>query len=223
MHVFTLNEATSTFNYSITHPISEGPEDIDWQRWAVLHDGAEHRLYFLPEGRADEVYQYAYNLGTSQFEYGFKSIESIAIQDTPAPASSLGVGMAYLDGAYHLYFTSADHSTVYEYGYDPVPTAYVYGHDSTPTSTVNGAPAGTDWTGWGAAGDGTVPVLYVFASNAHDALVRFERPGVSTEFTFVPGELQIDFEGSGLDASIDDFAVLDDGATTALYIVEAGS
>ena len=222
VHVFTLDEDTSTFGYSITHMLSEGPEDIDWSRWAVLHDGSEHRLYFLPEGRADEVYQFAYNVNTAQFEYGFKSLESIAIMDTPVAASTNGFGMAYVSGAYHLYFASTDNSTLYEYGYDAGSVAYVYGHNSTAINTVSGSPASTDWGGWGTAGEGSVVTLYAFASGAHDSIVRFGRPGASSDFAAVPGQLQIDYDGASIDASIDDFAIVDDGGTIALYIVEAG-
>ena len=33
--------------------ITGAPDDIDWNRWSMLHDGGNYRLFFMPIGRSE--------------------------------------------------------------------------------------------------------------------------------------------------------------------------
>lgn len=206
-----------TFAFTEAYPLSEGPGDTDWSRWGVMHDGGLSRLYFLPEGGADEVYQFALNASSDAFEYGYESLDTIPVTGTPGGADTSLFGMAHDGNNYELYLLSGDQQTAYGFGFDGGPQVYAHGFGIAPSTPIEGAPAGIDWSGWGTASSGAATTLYAFASEAHDTLAQFELQGDA--FTYVDADLTLDLEG--LDgAPLNDFAVAHDGSATRLYLVE---
>lgn len=170
-------EGTTTYEFGYnsipTIPIAGAPEDTDWSRSAMLHDGEVYRLYFMPEGRADAVYQFGYDPVDVAYEYGHESIPTIPIEGTPAQADTSSFAMLHDGETYRLYFLSQDAPLrLYQHGYDPSEGAYIYGHDSIPQIEITDTPAGTDWSGWGMLHDGEYYRLYAFGSGSHDTIVQ---------------------------------------------------
>ena len=58
-------------------PITGAPADANFARWAMLHDGADYRLYLFRGSFSDTLYQFAWN-GTS-YEYGYRSIPVLTL------------------------------------------------------------------------------------------------------------------------------------------------
>lgn len=216
VHIATLQGDTFTLTDSL--PVTGGPADIDWSRWGLLNDDAYDRLYFLPTDGPDAVYQFALNTSTGAFEYGYESLETIDIVGTPAEADpGAGFGMAYGGFTYALYMLDATHQTAFGFGFESGLQIYEHGYDVPETLTIDGAPDGIDWSGWATAANGSTTSLYAFASEAHDALVHFERSGN----TFSPLDTTLSLDPTGLeDVFFDDFAVVHDGDVTRLYIVD---
>ena len=51
-------------------PITGAPDDANFARWAMLHDGADYRLYLFRGSSSDTLYQFAWN--GSSYEYGYR-------------------------------------------------------------------------------------------------------------------------------------------------------
>lgn len=214
VRVATLED--DTFVFTEAYPLSAGPGDIDWSSWGVMHDGDYVRLYFLPEGGADEVYQFAFNASSDAFEFGYQSFESIPVTGTPGGADTSLFGMAH-DGSYQLYLLSGDQQTAYGFGFDGGSQVYANGFGVAPSLAIEGAPADIDWSGWATASSGATTTLYAFASEDHDALAQFELVGDA--FTYLDAPLPLDLDG--LDGvPLNNFAVSHDGSATRLYLVE---
>jgi hypothetical protein len=68
------------YNSAQTISISGAPEDTDWDRWSILHDGSVYRLYFMAIGKSNVLYQFGYNTFSGDYEYGYESKPIIQIQ-----------------------------------------------------------------------------------------------------------------------------------------------
>ncbi len=217
LHEATFDAATQVYAFTADYPLSAGPADIDWNRWALLHDGNTYRLYFLPEGNADEIYQFALNPNSGEFEYGFKSSD-FPITGAPPEMDPARFGMAHDGANYHMYFLSQDQATLLGFGYDAGPGAYSYGVNAPASSAILGDPGTVDWTGWATLGDGSER-LYAFASNAHDSLAEYTYDAKTGSYEYQDSDITLDL--MTLDATpSDNFAMLHDGVGPRLYMLE---
>lgn len=135
--------------------IANAPADTDWQRWAMLHDGATYRLYFFRQGSADTLYQFAFNPATSRYEYGFNSIPQLSIVGMPADADSSRFAMLHDGSAYRLYLRKQNAPGVlYQAAFNRATNQYEFGYNSINVLNVAGMPADTDWNRFAMLFDG---------------------------------------------------------------------
>ena len=202
-------------------PIVDAPGDVDWDRWAMLHDGSQYRLYFLPTGSEDSVYQFAYNDDNDAYEYGYMSTPSIPISGAPAGIDSSSFAMLHDGDTYRLYFLAAAAPLrVYQFGYDPAEGEYVYGYNATTQIDITGSPAAVDWAGWAMLFDGDTYRLYAFANPAHDAIAQFAYNPAAGEYQHGYMSFEtIDLEDIPAMASTAQFAMLSDDTDYRLYML----
>lgn len=110
MYQFGYNPASQDYEWGFnsidTMFITMAPVDTDHSRWGMLHDGTNYRLYIGKTGEPDTMYQFAYNIASSDYEWGFASIPELNI--TGMPADSIRTDFALLhDGSdYRFYYQS---------------------------------------------------------------------------------------------------------------------
>lgn len=78
------------------------PNDTDWSRWQMLHDGNAYRIYAFHYGNNNQISQGSWN-GRS-YQYGHNSINQLDLVGFPAN-SDVGLPAMLHDGnAYRFYF-----------------------------------------------------------------------------------------------------------------------
>ncbi|MEM6996534.1 MAG: hypothetical protein AAF721_38885, partial [Myxococcota bacterium] len=207
------------FNSIPTIPITGAPADTDFTRSAMLHDGDTYRLYFMPEGEDDAVYQFGFDAAAGAYDYGFNSIPTIPVTGAPDAADTSSFAMLHDGDTYRLYFLSEDATLrVYQFGFDPAEGEYIYGYNSIPQINIVGTPAGADWDGWGMLHDGDTYRLYAFGSAAHDTIVQHGFDGAN--YTWGSNSIPtLDLTMIPADSNTDDFAMLHDGADYRFYML----
>ncbi|GAB5522483.1 MAG: hypothetical protein Roseis2KO_03550 [Roseivirga sp.] len=79
------------------------PEDADYARWGMLHDGNRYRIYIWKLGTNNRFYQGAFNPSTEAYEFGFDSIREFELEDAPASSDFNNFGMLFDGKDYRFY------------------------------------------------------------------------------------------------------------------------
>jgi hypothetical protein len=157
--------------------ISGAPEDIDWNRWSILHDGDTYRLYFFPKKRSDLLYQFGFNESTLEYEYGYNSISEIPVLGLPIGTNINNFSILF-DGLYYrLYFRSKGNLSLFQCAYDEINQAYRFGFNSIPEIEIVGAPEDTDLNSWSMLHDGYSYRLYFKSLERTNVLYQFSFDG----------------------------------------------
>lgn len=166
--------------------ISNAPEDTDWNRWSILFDGENYRLYFMPIGKSDRLYQFGYNSFSEKYEYGYNSVSIIPIRGLPDDANITNFSILFDGSDYRLYFKSGQ-KKLYQCAYNPsigTTGAYEFGFHSKSEITIKNAPLDTDWNNWSMLHDGEVYRLYFKSSQNNNLLYQFGFDGNSYVYGF---------------------------------------
>ncbi|MEM1170526.1 MAG: hypothetical protein AAGJ08_15955 [Cyanobacteria bacterium P01_H01_bin.35] len=84
-------------------PIVGAPSDANWQRWSMLHDGSEYRMYCFKGSTSDTLYQFTWD-GNS-YRYGHNnSYPKLNITGIPDDADTSSFSMLY--GQEHFKYAS---------------------------------------------------------------------------------------------------------------------
>jgi len=139
------NNSTGSYQYgfnSISNIMITGqPNDLDWSRYAMLHDGTTYHLYFFKTGSNTILYQFGYNPNPAVFEYGYNSIRELTINGAPTDADPNSFAMLHDGADYRLYMRSIRNPTrIYQFTYNQTTTRYEYVYRSIPRLDVTGAP-----------------------------------------------------------------------------------
>lgn len=156
--------------------ITGAPDDIDWNRWSILHDGEVYRLYFMPIGRSDRLYQFGFNIKTEKYEYGYRSTPIIPVVDLPLDANVMGFSILYDGQVYRLYFKTSKRDLIYQCAYDEdygTSGAYRFGYRSMAEIPVVDAPSFTDWKSWTMLHDGVNYRLYFRSTKNKNQIIQF--------------------------------------------------
>ena len=201
-------------------PIVGAPEDTDWNRWAMLHDGRVFRLYFFRRGKTDTLYQFGFNPSTSRYERGFQSIPTVRIVGAPAAADPLRIAMLHDGRIYRLYMMGrGDSRVLHQFGFNPKSNRYEYGYASTPTLRVENFPRDASSRQWAMLHDGRDFRLYLGSSGGNGAFYQAAFDG--RRGTYVYGHnSNPTMRFTGFRGARQDFAMLHDGRTYRLYMVD---
>jgi len=108
MYQFGFNSTSGDYEYGFnsisTLFITLAPSDANFNRWAMLHDGAAYRLYIGKDGAQDALYQFAFNPASSDYEWGFNSIPELQITNMPSSSIKSNFSMLHDGSDYRFYY-----------------------------------------------------------------------------------------------------------------------
>ncbi len=192
------------------------PADTDYSRWAMLHDGSTYRLFFGRLNRSS-IYQFGYNPASGDYEYGFNSIDEIAVTGFPADADRSSFKMLHDGARYRIFMRSlSDPRNLYQGAFNSSTGSYVYGFASIDRISTTGLPADADLSRWAMLYDGSVYRQYVGRVGRPDAMYQCGFDGRTYDF----GHRSISsLSISGMPASSDTRSVsmLHDGTDYRLF------
>ncbi len=153
-------------------PITGAPNDANFARWAMLHDGFDYRLYVFRGSSSDTLYQFAWN--GSSYEYGYRSIPVLTLVGSPPDVDASSIRMLHSGGAYHAYMRRlGDPTTLYQYIWQPGTTTYRWAAPGFyPSLPVTGFPNDADWTRWNMLHDGSDYRIYTFRYGSVDHMYQ---------------------------------------------------
>ncbi len=136
-----------SYSYAGQYFITMAPDDTDWYRWGIMHDGADYRLYFMKEGTDNTLYQFAYNPNSADYEFGYNSIPQLTLTNIPADADTSSIAMSHVGNlattSYYAHMKSiSNDALIYTFRSDNVSYAYERSYN------ITGAPSDTDWSRW---------------------------------------------------------------------------
>jgi len=108
LHQFGFNRQTNQYEYghnSIPQiTIAGSPGDADWNRWGMLHDGTDYRLYCGRKNSSNQIHQFAFDRSANQYKYGFNSIPVMDIDGIPANSNRGQFSMLHDGTDFRFYF-----------------------------------------------------------------------------------------------------------------------
>lgn len=202
-----------------TIDIKGAPSDIDWERWSILFDGKMYRLYFMPIGRSDRLYQFGFNYYTEAYEFGHRSTPIIPVVGLPDDANLTSFSILYDSVDYRLYFKTGVKNRIYQCAYDSAYGnfgAYRFGYHSLREIPVLNAPPNTDWKNWTMLHDGKNYRLYFGNTKDKNQIIQFGFNGYGYSFGYqsIP---YINIKGMPKLNFTDKFNITFDGIDYRLY------
>ncbi len=196
---------------------TDAPDDTDFSRSAMLHDGSTYRLYFFKQGTNDTLYQFGFNINTLKYEYGYNSISTLKITGIPADADTSSFAMLHDGSVYRLYMRSQTNvNKMYQFGYNG--STYDYGYTSIPELYITMAPADIDHSRWAMLHDGSSYRLYIGKEGAEDQMYQFAYNVASSDyewgFNSIPLLTITNMPASSIKKN---FAMLHDGSDYRFY------
>ena len=139
--------------------INGAPDDTNYNRWSMLHDGNAYRLYFFKGSTSDTLYQFGYD--GQAYTYGHNSIPELKITGAPNDTDYSSFSMLHDGSTYRLYLRRLGNPTVmYQFGWNG--SSYHYGYNSIRVLSVQDFPRDTDYNRWDMLHDGNAYRLYAF-------------------------------------------------------------
>lgn len=216
--------ATTTYQFGYNSipnmAITGAPSDIDWNRWAMLHDGAHYRLYFFREGSDDTIYQFAFNPTTLNYEFGYNSIPELYITGAPADADTSSFAMLHDGSHYRLYMRSSTSAAIHQFAYNRSSGDYEYGYNSIPVMDITGAPADADFDRWGMLHDGSVYRFYAFKGTLDDQMYQFGFNSSTSDYEYAYSSIPLlTLDQIPVNSDTSSFAMLHDGLDYRFYFL----
>lgn len=100
------NPSTLRYEYgynSSNFNITGAPTDADFTRWAMLNDGAKHRLYMFQKNSTTVLYQFVFT-GSAYSWGGSSSIATLSLTGMPATSDTSNFSMLHDGADYRFYF-----------------------------------------------------------------------------------------------------------------------
>ena len=190
------------------------PEDTDYTRWAMVHDGVRYRLYFMKQGELT-LYQFAFN--GSAYEFGFDSVAVLEVTGMPPEVDPSSFKMLHDGLDYRLFMRgSEDTSLLYQAAFNPATVRYEYGFRSIDAIDTEGLPADADLTRWAMLFDGAVYRQYVGRTGSTHELYQCGFDGRAYSFGYRSiGEITV--VGMPESSITSSFSMLHDGADYRFY------
>ena len=207
-------------NYSNESYITGAPDDTDWSRMEILHDGTDYRLYFMKQGTSDTLYQFAYNPSSADFEFGYNSISQLTLTNVLADADGNSLAMSNDGTYYYAHMKSLIISTrIYRFRFDG--SAYVYQRSYNITK----APADTDWSRWAMVyGDGASR-FYAGKIGDDSVIYQFQYNPVTQSYEWGYGGAVSTIAVTGMppDSDTSNFSMLNNGTQYQFFYLNKRS
>jgi hypothetical protein len=203
--------------------ISGAPDDTDYTRWAMLHDGTAYRLYFFKKDSNDTLYQFAYNPASADYEYGYNSIATLKITNAPEDADTSSFAMLHDGSKYRLYLRSKTNSAkIHQFVFRSDLATYEYGYgNAIPAMDITGAPADTDFSRWAMLHDGSAYRLYAFQHGSDDDFYQFAYNSSTGDYEYGFNSIaEMSVEDMPETADSNSFAMLNDGPQYRFYFLD---
>ena len=108
LYQFAFNRQTENYEFGFHSipkiAVKNFPQDTDFSRWAMLHDGDFYRFYAFKSGSATNFYQGAFNVSASEYQWGYESIPMLTLVDTPANSNPKSAAMLHDSEDFRFYF-----------------------------------------------------------------------------------------------------------------------
>lgn len=154
IYQFAFNGSSYEYGHNSIPEITlvDVPADADASSFAMLHDGSDYRLYLRQLGEPNQLYQFAYVSGTTNYKFGHNSIPKIPVTGFPNNSDTNRWAMLH-DGAYRFYRMGlGDNNKLQQASFNG--SSYEYGHNSIPELTLVDTPADSDLSGAAMLHDG---------------------------------------------------------------------
>jgi hypothetical protein len=222
------NVSTQSYQYgyeSIPNiNITGAPADLDWSRWAMLHDGRMYRLLFFKVGTNDTLYQFGFNPRSSDYEFGYLSVpEELKIAGVPTDADPTSFAMLHDGTRYRLYMRSLSNpARIYQFAYNSATRRYEYGFaGAIPRIDVTGAPADVDWDRWGMLHDGTTYRHYAMRKGSNTQMYQFGYNTAARAYQYGFNSIPVlTVQNMPQDSDTNNFAMLHDGSHYRFYFLK---
>ncbi len=141
--------------------LADFPADADSNTFAMLHDGADYRLYLRRAGDPRTLLQAAWVPGSSTYRFGFRSLPEIPVIGFPSDTDWNRWGMLHDGSAYRFYaFKSGRDDLFYQGAFDRGANAYRFGFNSIDELGLVATPANSDTHNAALLHDGSVYRFY---------------------------------------------------------------
>ena len=207
-----------SYSYTGQFYITGAPDDTDWNRWGMLHDGSTYRLYFMKEGATDTLYQFAYNASSADYEYGSNSITPIKLTNIPADADTSSFAMSNsktgVSGSYYAHMKSkTNDALIYTFRFNGSVYAYERSYKITK------APADTDWSRWAMLYGQSASRFYAGKTGDDSVIYQFKyNPTTqSYEWGYNGAVGTIAVSNMPTDSETADFSMLNNGSQYQFY------
>lgn len=147
IYQFAFNGSSYQFGYNSIRELTliDMPADVDASSFAMLHDGNDYRLYLHPLGEPNQLYQFAWVPGTSNYKLGHNSIPKIPVTGFPKNADTNRWTMLHDGNAYRFYCMELGNNDKFLQGsFNRSTKAYEYGFNSIPELTLVGTPSDSE-------------------------------------------------------------------------------
>ncbi|MBI1422179.1 MAG: hypothetical protein GC149_01850 [Gammaproteobacteria bacterium] len=214
----TLYQAVYSSGYQYTKQfyITGAPDDTDWDRMGVLHDGTDYRLYFMKQGTSDTLYQFAYNPNSADFEYGYNSIPQLTLTNVPADADGNSLAMSNDGTYYYAHMKSLSVPTrIYTFRYVANTTTYAYQRSYNITK----APADTDWSRWAMLYGDSASRFYAGKTGVDSPIYQFKYNPTTQSYEWGYGGAVSTLAVIGMpsDSDTSNFSMLNNGTQYQFY------
>lgn len=197
--------------------ITDAPDDVDYSRWAMLHDGSTYRLYMFKKDSNDTFYQFGYD--GSSYKYGHNSIATLKVTNVPDDADTSRFAMLHDGGIYRLYLRSKTNDfTMYQFGFNG--SSYAFGYSSIPVLFITGAPSDTDTSRWAMLYDSSTSKYRLYFGKTGDAnkLYQFAYNSSSSDYEYGYSSIDVlNLVGVPATSRTEDFAMLHDRSDYRFY------
>lgn len=192
------------------------PEDTDWNRWAMLHDGAYYRLYFFRQDSNDTLYQGAFDPQRSSYVYGHESHAQLELKNVPDDADCSRFAMLFDGETYYLYLknqTNPLELILFEFNDAGTPAYEANGNRISLTNP----PSDLDFSGWDMLYDASAYRLYHWKAQT-DGSTIYQAAYNDTSYEFgYDSILEMQVEGLIPGDYANGFGMLHDGKDYRYY------
>ncbi|MDB5011773.1 MAG: hypothetical protein JWR67_2921 [Mucilaginibacter sp.] len=166
LYQFAFNRSTSAYEYGFNSipvlSITGTPPGTSADSFAMLHDGANYRLYLRESGHPETLVQFAFNPASQHYEFGYMSIPRINVTHIPPQADLHRWNMLFDGSAYRLYaFAVGSNSVFYQAAFNRAVNEYQFGFNSIPVLNLINAPVNSNFNSFAMLNDRSLYRFYL--------------------------------------------------------------